>query len=136
MSYRSALELLDEAEEEPKEDSKDGAKKTPDPDSEGRINFKVAEILLVYIEDESAGLDALKNTRETGWKSREDFDRLLGYEDSSWHDEAAGILEYASEPDEEEADADEPDEEEAGIDADETGVEKTVPVPGSDGVGE
>ncbi len=95
--YRKALSVLVVEEE--------GGKQAVKPDSTtiGRLNFKTAEILLVHIEDETAGLDALQKVKKSGWIGEDEFKRLLSYEEKDWLEKAAEILDYNPENEEPEA---------------------------------
>lgn len=68
---------------------------TPDEDNsaqKGRVYFKMAEILLKYMEDSERGLAALENSVKTGWKEPEYYDRLLSVKESSWYDDVFKLL--------------------------------------------
>jgi len=90
--YRKALSAL--------AGDDDVEKEGLDVDSLGRINFKAAEILLVHIEDEIAGLEALQAVKDSGWVGDDDFVRLLSYEEAAWIDKADEILDYNPESEE------------------------------------
>jgi len=62
------------------------------PDMTGRVNFKIAEILLIYLEDLSGGLSALQVSVNSGWKDQDAWDRLLLNETAVWIDDVRGIL--------------------------------------------
>ena len=65
-------------------------------DAAGRIQFKTAEILLLYIEDFSGGLEALQAAVDNGWNDSESFDRLLSDSSLEWYSAAADIITAAA----------------------------------------
>ncbi len=74
-------------------DGESASDKAPDNSNRlGRVYFKTAEILLKSMEDYEGGLTALKKSVDSGWKSREDFDRLLEETDASWYSRAFELL--------------------------------------------
>lgn len=86
--YREALSLNEKTAED------DEGESIPDSDISGRLNFKIAEIFLVYIEDESEGIAALEEVEASGWGSDEDFKRLFSNEEVGWFTAATEILDY------------------------------------------
>ncbi len=68
----------------------------------GRVYFKIAEILLKYMEDLDNGFEALQNSVGTGWKGQEYYDRLLENSGAEWYSDVLEIIG----PDEKKADAD------------------------------
>jgi tetratricopeptide (TPR) repeat protein len=86
--YRKALVIL-----QAEDGGAESAAGAGDPAAVGRINFKIAEILLVRIEDDEAGLAALQNVKDAEWSSADDFERLLSHEGAIWMESAVEILE-------------------------------------------
>jgi len=59
---------------------------------EGRVSFKVGELLLLYIEDVEGGTEAIQRSVDTGWSDQVFYARLLSYSEAEWYETVSKLL--------------------------------------------